>query len=261
MSSIGSFNLHPFFSRLSSHSHLSAEDRQGLLALPFRTMQIAARRDFVPLGQPVDHACFIVEGFVSRFAQSTEGARQVTAFHIAGDMADLHSLVLPNPTQGLHAITTTTILSVPHAALRELTRSSPSIAEAFWRECMIDAAITAQWVVNVGRRDAKTRVAHLLCEMAERYGAVERPGCAYDLPITQADLADATGLTPVHVNRVLKVLRVEGLAVCRSGEVQIVDRDGLESAGDFDPAYLGTGPAKARDGSLAAGGEMKLKVC
>lgn len=243
ISSISS-NLQPFVSRLAAHTSLSAEYLQALLQLPTRTVQVAANRDVVRLGENVDHCCLILEGLAARFDQGDDGERQFSAFHIAGDMADLHSLVLPNPTSGIQALTTSTLVMVPHDALRGLARASTAVAEAFWRECSIDAAILAEWVVNVGRRDARTRIAHLLCEMAVRYGraAAGAPTCTYVLPVTQTHLADATALTPVHVNRTLKALREYGLVAVRSQQVNVLDWEGLKEAGEFEGDYLGAVP-------------------
>lgn len=238
MSSAYSSNLSSFARRLSLHSPLSPADQLALQQLPTRTVQASANQDFVRLGEYVDHCCFIVEGLAARFGESSAGDRQFSALHIPGDMADLHSLVLPNPTSGIQALTTTTILTVPHTALRNLARGSPSIAEAFWRECSIDAAILSQWVVNVGRRDARARMAHLLCEMAVRYGATVDAGFTYRLPVTQNHLADATALTPVHVNRTLKSLREEGLVVARNRQIQIHNWTGLREVADFEDSYL-----------------------
>jgi CRP-like cAMP-binding protein len=227
-------DLQPFVSRLCLHSQLSEEEQSAILRLPSRARQAAANRDIVRLGETTDHACFVVDGLVARFGQNAEGARQITAFLIPGDVADLHSAVLPQATSALQALTTTTILQVPHADLHGVAKAYPGIAEAFWRECMIHAGILSQWVVNVGRRDALTRMAHLLCEMAVRYGAFN----SYRFPATQTHLADATGMTPVHVNRTLRTLREHGLAAARPRLVQILDWDRLQRAGEFDSGYL-----------------------
>lgn len=232
-------DLKPFVTRMLTHSRLSEEEQQAILALPFRVLQVPRNRDFVKLGEQVDHSCFILEGLAARFDQSDEGLRQITAFYIPGDMADLHSLVLPHATSALQALTTTTILQVPHSALRRVAALFHSVAEAFWRACMIDAAILSQWVVNVGRRESRARMAHLLCEMAVRYGAGGEPRRSFAFPVTQNHLADATAITPVHTNRTLMALRKEGLAQMSFGMVEILDWPGLQEAGDFDPAYLG----------------------
>ncbi len=218
---------------------LSDEEQQAILNLPTHAAQVQANRDFVRLGEVVDHACLIVGGLVGRFGQNAEGARQITAFHITGDMADLHSVVQPKGTSALQAMSTATIVRVPHRAIRAIAARYPAIAEALWRDCMVDASILSQWVVNVGRRDAKTRMAHLLCEMAVRYRATRQSGAVlFKFPLTQTHLADATGLTPVHVNRTLKSLREDGVAIVSSGTVQILRWEELTRLGDFDRTYL-----------------------
>ena len=232
-------DLQPFLDRLTGRSRLSETEQQAVLALPTHTAQVAPNRDFVRLDERVDHACVVVEGVVGRFTQTAEGARQITALHIAGDAPDLHSVVLPKDRSALQALSTTTILRIPHTALRAIAARYPAVAEAFWRDCSVDAAITAQWVVNVGRRDARTRMAHLLCEMAVRSGAKSLDGeVAYAFPLTQSHLADATGLTPVHVNRTLKALAAEGLVIVSGRRVRILEWEKLATVGEFDPEYL-----------------------
>lgn len=246
--------LQRFLDKLTARSVLSEEERQAILHLPGHPAQVQANRDFVRLGDRVEHACLVVEGLVGRFAQGGEGNRQITAFHVPGDMPDLHSVVAPNVQSALQALTVTTIVKVPHQALADVARRYPAVAEAFWRECAVDAAILAEWVFNVGRRDAHARAAHLLCEAACRYhGTGTREQIIFGFPVTQMHLADMLALTAVHVNRTLKQLREEGLADVHSKRVNIADWDGLVRAGDFDPAYLQIGErANPRCVSLAA---------
>lgn len=234
----GSSNLLPFLNRLLKRSLLSDREQGEILDLPVRVKQARPNEDFVGLGEKVDHACFVLEGLVGRFDQNSRGDRQITALYIPGDMPDLHSVVQPTATSALQALSTSIVLAIPHAALREASRLHPAIAEAFWRDCMVDSMVLAQWVVNVGRRDAKSRVAHLLCEMARRYGAAPTAGrLVFHLPMTQWQLADAAGLTPVHVNRTLKALANIGTSF-RMKMVQIDDWAALVELGDFDPTYL-----------------------
>jgi CRP-like cAMP-binding protein len=139
----------------------------------------------------------------------------------------------------LQALSVTTILRVPHEALRDAARRYPAIAEAFWRECVVDSAVLSEWVVNVGRRDAKSRLAHLVCEIACR---VVGPGekSRFDFPFlaTQTHLADMTGLTAVHVNRSLRALRDDKVADVRGRTVRVLDWQRLVEVGDFDSDYL-----------------------
>lgn len=229
--------LGPFLDRLLLRSDFSCDERDALLALPFVIARIDSHRDFVRLGERVDHACLVVSGMIGRFDQTAQGLRQITAFHIPGDMPDLHSVVRPVVTSALQALCATTILRVPHAALRALAARFPAIAEALWRDCMVDTATLNQWIVNIGRRPAQARLAYLLCEMAVRVRGVTGDG-AFAFPVTQAQLGDASGLTAVHVNRSLKALRDAGLVEIRSRTATIRDWSRLARLADFDPAYL-----------------------
>jgi len=232
-------NLQRFLDRLTSRSVLSEREQQAILDLPAHAAQVPANRDFVRLGEVVEHACVIVEGIAGRFGQNFEGARQITALHIPGEMADLHSVVQPKGCSALQALSTVTILRVPHWAVRAAVGRYPAIAEALWRDSSVDAAILSQWVVNVGRRDAKTRIAHLLCEMATRFKArKDENQVDFEFPLTQSHLADATGLTPVHVNRTLRSLRDAGLVTISGRAVHIYGWGELARIGEFDPAYL-----------------------
>lgn len=230
--------LQLFLARLELRSPLSEEERAAILDLHGQAKTVDVEHDFVSLGDKVSHACLIVDGMAARFAQTRNGQRGIVALHIPGDMADLHSAVAPNVTWALHAVTPSTILKVPHEALRDLVVRYPAIGLAFWGDCVADATVLAQWTVNLSRKDAVGRVAHLLCEMALRYRAIglgdER---RFPFPITQANLADVVGLTPVHLNRVLMRLR-DGIATKEAQEVEIIDHRRLCALGEFDPAYL-----------------------
>jgi CRP-like cAMP-binding protein len=234
-------NLQLFVDRLTSRSLLTDAEKQAILNLPFRAGQVQSDRDFVKLGEKVDHCCFVVAGLVGRFDQNANGARQITAIHIPGDMPDLHSLVQPTATSALQSLSVSTILRIPHSAVRDAIKNHPPLAETLWRDCMVDAAILAQWVVNLGRRDARSLIAHLLCEMAVRLQAATEAG-AFSFPfhVTQAQLADATGLTVVHVNRVLRALRESGLAEASNHTMKVLNWGGLVATGDFDSDYLQT---------------------
>jgi CRP-like cAMP-binding protein len=231
--------LQPFVNRLRSRSILTSSEERALLGLKGHLKQIATHVDFVRQGEQVDHSCLVVEGLVGRFGQNKDGARQITCLHIPGDMADLPSVVSPKSGWGLVALTSTTVLRLPHADLGKLAAQHSGIAEAFWRDCVADGSIFSEWVVNVGRRDALARIAHLFCEMAircERAGQGDR--YSFALPITQSDLGDATGLTNVHVNRTLKELRSRSIVALQGGRVTIHNWDELVAAADFDDAFM-----------------------
>jgi CRP-like cAMP-binding protein len=231
--------LQLFVNRLASRSILTEEEIGAILGLRGQLRQVPAHTDFVRLGQQVSHSCLVVEGLVGRFGQNRDGARQITCLYIPGDMADLPSVVSSKSAWGLAALTHTAVLRVPHSDLRRAAAKHSGIGEAFWRDCVADGSIFSQWVVNIGRRDALARLAHLFCEMAvrsERAGQGDK--LTFPLGATQSDLGDATGLTSVHINRTLRELRIRSIATIRRGRVIIQDWDQLVSVGDFDDGFM-----------------------
>lgn len=230
--------LELWIKRLTMRSSLSEVEIAAIAALPFECADYDPNRDFVRLGQTTHHACVVLRGLAGRFEQTASGARQITALHIPGDAADLHSTPLPKASCALQSLTRSTIAHVPHDALRRLVDDFPAIAMAFWRDCVVDAAILSKWALNIGRASARQRVAHLLCELSRRYAMIGHDPLRFPLPATQVHLGDATGLTNVHVNRTLKALSQDGLAIARAGRIEIGDPKALEREADFDPAYL-----------------------
>jgi CRP-like cAMP-binding protein len=235
-------DLQPFVDQLINRSRLTETEQRAVLELPSDKRQVSAKIDVVGLDQTVDHVSVMVKGVVARFGQTADGERQITALHILGDAPDLHTVVVPGDTVPLQALTTTTILRVPHAALRAVAARYPAVAEAFWRHTSVDAAITAKWVLNVGRRDAKTRIAHLLCEMGVRCKANVGSGeVTFPFPLTQIQLGDCIGMTPVHVNRSLKQLAAAGLVTLAGRMAWIPDWEKLVQCGEFEAGYLQAG--------------------
>jgi len=229
----------PFLQKLESRSRLTSEEGAIIVNLPFHPRHVKPNQDFVLRGDETTHSCFVLEGLVGTFGQNRRGDRQITSVFLTGDMIDLETVVVPQAVASLQALVATTILQVPHGALRAAARQFPGIAEAFWRECVINAAILSEWVVNVGRRDARSRLAHLFCELACRAGHIPMENkCAYAFPITQDQRADMLGLTSVHVNRTLKGLREDGIVEMVSRRVHILNWQRLAQIGDFDSDYL-----------------------
>jgi CRP-like cAMP-binding protein len=159
---------------------------------------------------------------------------------LPGDIPDLQSLHLEVMDHSLATVVASKVAFIPHEAVRSFLRAHPRIADVFWRDTLIDAAVFREWVVNVGRREAYGRISHLLCEVYVRLKAVGLAnGQAFEMPVTQAELGDATGMSNVHVNRTLQELRRDGLiSTPKSGRVVIERWDGLQHAGEFDATYL-----------------------
>jgi CRP-like cAMP-binding protein len=232
-------NINSLLWRLDSITDLTEEDRRAFLDLPLNVKVFEADTDIVREGERPTDCCVVLSGFVCRYKLLADGRRQILGFYIPGDLPDLQSLHLDVMDNGLGTLVTSSVALIPHETIRDLLARRPSLAAALWRNTLIDAAMFREWMIGIGRRSAYQRIAHLLCELQVRLKAV---GLAnengYDLPVTQSELGDALGLSTVHVNRVLQDLRSDGLVILRGGSLRIPDWDALQSAGDFDAAYL-----------------------
>lgn len=228
-----------FLDKLLRHSLLSDEEQQAILDLPGFEQKVSAGVDFVGMGERVDHACLIVAGLAGRFGQTDTGDRQIVELHIPGDMADLHSVVVPDSAMPLQAIEDVALRKIPHSALYGLCDRFPAVARSFWRDGIIDLHMVAQTLVSLGRRRADARLACLICELFLRFARIGRGDeRGFEFKVTQPQIADMLGLTPVHVNRTLRVLREDGLLILKDSRVEILDWDGLAELAEFDPAYL-----------------------
>lgn len=231
--------LELFLNRLTSHSPLNEEERAKILALPTSPFELAQHADIARTGEMLDCVCLVAEGLIGRFGQREDGGRQFVSVHVPGEMVNLSSLMLPPSAIVLHALTGSSILRVPHDSLRDLSFRYPAIAAAFWRDCVLDTGILAQWVINLGSRQARSRLAHLFCEFSVRYRLMDQSdGRTFRLPMTQEQLGDALGLTPVHINRTLQGLRGDGMVSFERGRVEVLDPQLLEATAEFDPGYL-----------------------
>lgn len=225
--------------KLESISRLDALDRRGLAELPLRTRSVEAGVDLIPQGAKPTECCFVIDGCMCRYVVTAAGGRQIVAFHIAGDLPDRDSLHLPHLDHAVSSISSGRVAFIPHAALAALIDARPNIAVAMWRDAVVDAGVFRQWLTSVGRRSAKQRVAHLICEMFTRMDALGlADGDHFSFPVTQVHLGDALGLSSVHINRTLQDLRADGVVSWRSSIVTIHDEEQLRQIGDFDPGYL-----------------------
>ena len=225
--------------KLESIARLAPAEKAALQRLPLRLKTIAADQDIVSEGDTPSECCLIVEGFACRYNVTAQGRRQIQSFHISGDIPDLQSLHLKVMDHSLGTLIPCKLAFIPHDDIRSLMRNHPRLNDLFWRDTLIEAAVFRQWVVNVGRRPARTRMAHLLCELLVRLRAVELvEDHVFDLPVTQGELADALGISNVHVNRVLQELRKQDLISQQGKTLKVLDWEGLKWAGEFDPTYL-----------------------
>lgn len=218
---------------------VSASAGAAIADLPHSVRDYEPGQYLLREGDIVRHCSFLMSGFVFRHKIVGDGGRQIVGIHLAGDLIDLQNILLGSSDHNIQALTPVTVAVVPTAALIELAFSDPQIGRMLWTESLIEAALFREWVTNIGRRDARSRTAHLLCELALRQ---ENAGLGargdFELPMTQEQLGDALGLTAVHVNRTLKTLQGQGLIERSKRAVMIADWAGLSEAGDFTTSYL-----------------------
>lgn len=231
--------LAPLVRKLSLLTRLSAEEQAAVLALPHVERTLEAGQYIVREGDVPTHCCLVLSGFAVRHKVVGDGGRQIVNVHLSGDMADLQNSMLGIADHNVQALNKMTAAFIPRTSLAELAFDRPAIGKALWIETLIEGSISREWIANVGRRDAQTRMAHLLCEFAYRLDALGLGSeCSYELPMTQEQLADTLGLTSVHVNRTLKALDASGLIARSKKSVTITDLRKLEDTGDFRATYL-----------------------
>lgn len=231
--------LGPLIRKLGQIFELTSSDKDLLAALPFMLREAGANQYLVREGSPTSECCVLVTGYACRHKVAANGGRQILSFHLPGDILDLQHLLLETADHNVQTITPATVAWIPKSALKRAAHESRRINDALWRDTLIDASVFREWVLNVGRRDARSRTAHMLCEFAARreaagLGSPEQ----FELPMTQEQIADAVGLTAVHVNRMLRVLEEDGAIVRERRHIRIVDWDVMRRIADFDRAYL-----------------------
>jgi len=208
-------------------------------AIRGRIVTAAAGQELACEGDPADRLRMVLSGWAVRYKTLEDGRRQIVSLVLPGDTCDSQIYLLQRLDHSIVALTAVTYAEVERERFERLIASDRMLAEAFWCQTLSDAAIQREWTLNLGRRDAFERVAHLLCEVIERLrpvGLVDGDSCAF--PITQTDLADATGLSVVHVNRTLQELRSSGLIVLRDRILMVHELDALKDAALFNEDYL-----------------------
>ncbi|WP_326522736.1 Crp/Fnr family transcriptional regulator [Sphingomonas sp.] len=225
--------------KLEVVERLSESEREMVRALCADVRTIARRRDIISEGDDPDFVHVVIDGWAARYKVLEDGARSITAFFMPGDFCDLHVTILDAMDHGILALTDCKVGYIANQDIDQVTRVSATLARAFWRSTLVDEAILREWVVSAARRTAVHSLGHLFCELHLRAKLV---GLAddgrLDLPLTQEDLADATGLTPVHVNRMLQELRKQGLIEIGRRELVVLDVPALQQFSGFDPTYL-----------------------
>lgn len=224
--------------KIGSTISLRNEEIAALQSLPVRVAEFRKGEAIVREGDRPMHSFVILSGTTCVLKHSGRGARQILMFHIPSDVPDLQSLHLDTLDFGVSATTHTRVGFIPHHDIRNIYHGFPRLADVLWRITLVDAAIFREWELNLGQRDAYARIAHFFCEMAARMKLAGLGDDVFALPLTQQEIGDATGMTPIHVNRVERDLRRAGLSELKRGKLTVLDWKGLQEAGDFDPTYL-----------------------
>jgi CRP-like cAMP-binding protein len=224
--------------KLELFGPLSDDDRAFLDSLIDDVVSVAAGEDIICEGENTDHVRLIVEGMACRYKILGDASRQIVSFVVPGDLCNPHVFILKAMDHSIGALSACHTVNIERQRVLEMFER-PAIARALWWSTLVDEATLREWVVNLGQRDAKERLAHLFCEMHTRLESIGlTENGKFSFPVTQADMAAALGISGVHVNRALQSLRAEGLVSVGRKEVVILDVAALKTMSQFDPNYL-----------------------
>lgn len=232
-------NFSALAARFAHRHQLDRRDLEALATLPHAVKAYEHGQYLLREGDKPSGCSLLATGYVYRHKIVGDGGRQIVAIHMTGDMIDGQNLLLNVSDHNIQALTDVRIVKIAAEDLIELAFDRPRVGRALWFEALVEASLFREWVVNVGRRDARARVAHMLCELAlrcEAAGLGERG--TFELPMTQEQLGDVLGLTAVHVNRTLKMLSADGLITRSKRSVVVGDWEKLRRAADFRSGYL-----------------------
>jgi len=239
MSTLIQSELGPLARKLQLWKALEPPELEAVLRLPYTSAAIRPSQYIVREGDIAKHSCLLLSGFAFRQKLAGDGERSICAIHMKGDMVDLQNSLLGHADHSVQALTEARVAFIPREEIVGLALAWPQVGLAMWHDTLVDASIFREWVLNISRRDALTRIAHILCEFGMRLEAIGLgTRHSYVFPMTQEQLADATGLTSVHVNRMLMELARRGLIEREFRQVRVADWDALRRAADFDESYL-----------------------
>jgi CRP-like cAMP-binding protein len=231
--------LTPIVNKLMQHSKLNPAEVQAVLTLPCHLANMSAGAYLMREGDRVESCIALLSGFIYRNKIAGNGARQILSIHLTGDLIDLYNELLNVSDHSVQTLTYAEVAIIPRRAISDICQDFPNIAQALWRETLVDRSMLREWLLNIGRRDARQRIAHLFCELVlrqEAAGLCEGP--VYELPMTQEQIGDATGLTSVHVNRTIQGMRIDGFITTTRRSITILEWQLLQMLGDFSSDYL-----------------------
>jgi len=230
----------PWAMKMEQYTRFSDADRTQLDELiSLKQVKFEAREDIVREGERTDHCHLIVAGLACRYKVLSDGNRQIMAFLVPGDLCDAEVFILKEMDHTIGTLTPTTVALIPGLVIEDLLAQPVGLGKALWWGTLTDLGVLRERIVDHGRRDAYVRIAHLIYELLVRYRIVGLANDdSFDFPMTQTDLADATGLSPVHVNRVLQRMREEQLILLRNKRLTVVAPDRLKEIAGFSANYM-----------------------
>lgn len=232
--------------RLAVQGELQSDDRSAILDLPFTLRTVPPATFLIREGEKASSCPVLVAGYAFRHKVTLAGGRQIVSLHVPGEALDFQSLQLRYVDHNVQTLTHAQVATVPMTALRRLIEERPRVANAVVYNLLVEASILREWILNIGRRTARERLAHLLCEFACRIDAQGLAGTdGYELQMTQEQIGDALGLTAVHVNRSIRALEKDGLIERRGRVISFPDTQRLRAEADFSELYLHPTPATA----------------
>lgn len=224
---------------LRSHDVVTVEEEVALLKVITRTALFQTGDDIVAQGSRPRYSTLILDGFSARYKILEDGSRQITALHVPGDFVDLHAFTLKTMDHGIVAMSACRVAFAEHSDLQKITETQPHLTRLLWLDTIIDGAIHREWIVAMGRRSKKSHLAHLICELYLRLQVVGLvDGWSFRLPLSQGELADVLGLSLVHLNKTLQLLRRDGLVRWENKTVEILSWEELAQVAEFDATYL-----------------------
>lgn len=231
-----------FIRKLRARHDLSRDEEAALRGMSWSLRRFERNQGMVRPGEDLEHSMLLLSGFALRCKFAADGARQIVEINLAGDFIDLHGFILKRLEHEISAGSRCEIGTVHHAELKRVTEQFPRLTRVLWFQTLVDASIHREWMLVLGKKRGRARVAQFFCELQRRLKIVGLAGSeGFPLPFSQQELADITGMTPVHLNRCLRDLRDAGLVTFRNGKVEIHDLAGLGKDAQFDPAYLHLG--------------------
>lgn len=228
-----------FLSRkLLNFGPLDQADLALLDAVVGKTRTVQPYVDLIAEGDKPGDVHLVLRGFACRYKILQDGRRQIMAYLVPGDLCDLHVYLLDHMDHSVGTLAECQVVDVSRSSIQQLL-GRPAIARAMLMSTMVDEGTLREWLVNIGQRQAEPRVAHLLCELLARLRSVGLVSDdRYTLPLTQVELADTMGVTPVHMNRVLQSLRRKSLISLEGDQLTVLNSKGLEQEAGWNPSYL-----------------------